>query len=242
MRIRTYTPFRTPLLLVLLATLFVLAACSSSRRTPKEERTARKEIKRKAIKEARKESRKLKRDGWFVAPGSLPMEKQLEYTWIQLYERDEEGQLNYISAEGNGVGTTQSAAQLQAFELAKLNLAGQLETIVRGIVKANIANQQLTQEEAVTVNRVLTTSRNIIATTLQQVEPTFVVYRTFRNANVECQVKLLYNRKGAVQSANATIRRQLEDELGELSDRWDRILNLEGADLNAADDLENARP
>ena len=47
----------------------------------KSERKTKKEMKRKAYKQARKEARRFKRDDWYVAPGALPMDKQIEKSW-----------------------------------------------------------------------------------------------------------------------------------------------------------------
>lgn len=207
----------------------VFTGCKNN--VPKSEQLARRQIKKKAVRQARKEARKLRRDGWAVAPGSLPMSHQLEATWTKLYERNEEGEMMYLSADGNGVAQTQTAAQIQAMEMAKLQLAGQLETIIRAIIEANIANQQLNAEEAATINRILTSSRNIIATTIKQVEPSLVIYRTLKNKNVECSVKLLYNQQQALMASQDAIRERLEEELGELSDKLDRAINLDEGSL-----------
>jgi hypothetical protein len=217
----------------------VADASAQFRRLPREERGARAQIKKRAIKEARKEARKLRRDDWAVAPGSMPMEKMLERSWIMQYERTEEGELAHLHSDGNGVANTYTAAQIQAHEMAKLNLAGQIQTEIRALVEANIANQQLSQEEAATVNRILTTSRNIIATRLNRVDPGLVIYRTLRNDNVECQVMLFYNRDQALRQASDVIRQQLDQDLRSLSQRWDSILGL---DVPAATQPSNPAP
>jgi hypothetical protein len=199
----------------------------AQRRLPREERGARAQIKKRAVKEARKEARRLAREDWEVAPGALPLEKQLERAWIMQYERTDRDELTYLRADGNGVANTYTAAQIQAHEMAKLNMAGQIQTEIRALVEANIANQQLTQEEAATVNRILTTSRNIIATRLNRVDPVFVIYRTLRNDNVEAQVMLVYDREAAIRAAGDVIRNELQRDLQDLSRRWDSILGLD---------------
>jgi hypothetical protein len=197
------------------------------REARQDHREAHGQIKKRAVKEARKETRKLTRQGWATAPAALPMAKQLERAWTMQYQTDDRMNLVFINADGNGVANTQTAAQIQAFEMAKLNLAGQIQTEIRALVEANIANQQLTQQEAATVNRILTTSRNIIATRLNRIEPAFVIYRQLRGGNVECQVMLLYNRQQAIQQAGDVIRQQLDQDLRRLSERWDQIIGLD---------------
>jgi hypothetical protein len=56
-----------------------------------------KEIKDKAIREARKESKSLKKSGWYVAPGSLPLDKLIENAWMKQYMVDEQGNARFIT-------------------------------------------------------------------------------------------------------------------------------------------------
>ena len=82
------------------------------------DRKLSKEIKKKAAKQARKEAKKFKRGHWYVAPGALPMDKQIEKSWELQYMDDENGYPLYIVATGNSVAETQSAAKLQAIGLS----------------------------------------------------------------------------------------------------------------------------
>ncbi|MCS6790081.1 MAG: hypothetical protein NZ580_03785 [Bacteroidia bacterium] len=187
----------------------------------------RKEIKRKALKEARKEAKRFKKAGYDVTPGSLPMDKQLEYTWIRLYERDAKGQSVYLSADGNAVAETRTAAEMQALEAAKLNLAGQLETFIRAIIEANIANAQLNTEEASSVTEFLTAAKNVIATAIGQVEPAFKIYRNLPNRSVEVNVKLIVSREQVTQDAKKRIREELKERLKGLQEKVDKLLPLQ---------------
>lgn len=191
------------------------------------EKEIKREIQRNAIKEARKEARRFKKQGFDVTPGSLPMEKQLEYTWMRLYQRDEKGQSVYLSADGNAVGETRTAAELQAIEAAKLNLAGQLETFIRAIIEANIANAQLNTEEATSVTEFLAGAKNVIVTTLGQVEPAFKIYRNLPNKNVEVNVKLLVNRDQVLLQAKKQVRDELKERLKGLQNKVDKLLPLQ---------------
>ncbi len=191
------------------------------------EKEAKKEIQRRAIKEARKEAKRFKRAGYDVTPGSLPMEKQLEYTWIRLYQRDAQGQAVYLSADGNAVAETRTAAEMQAIEAAKLNLAGQLETFIRAIIEANIANAQLNAQEASSVTEFLTAAKNVIVTSIGQVEPAFKIYRNLPNKNVEVNVKLLVNREQVLQQAKKQVREELRQRLQGLQDKVDKLLPLQ---------------
>jgi hypothetical protein len=191
------------------------------------DKQAKKEIQSKAIKQARKEAKRFKKQGYDVTPGSLPMEKQLEYTWIRLYQRDEKGQPLFLSADGNAVAQTRTAAEMQALEAAKLNLAGQLETFIRAIIEANIANAQLSTEEAASVTEFLTAAKNVIVTSISQVDPAFKIYRNLPNQHVEVNVKILVSRDQVMQEVKKRVREELRERLKGLQEKVDKLLPLQ---------------
>lgn len=57
------------------------------------------ELNSKATKAARKEAKALKKAGWLVAPGALPMDKQLDRSYKMQYEYDENNYPAYIMGE-----------------------------------------------------------------------------------------------------------------------------------------------
>jgi hypothetical protein len=180
----------------------------------------------KAIKEAKKQAKKMSKEGWAVAPGSLPMEKAFEQSWSMLLERDDEGNKKYIDADGNAVAETKSAADLQALEFAKLNLAGQLETQIAALIEASIANQQLTREEAASVTKVVAASKNMIKNTIGNVDPVYKVYREVGKSNMEVQLKIFYNYDRALNGAKDVVRKKLAEETTILHEKLDNILDL----------------
>jgi len=119
---------KNPILLLSLLMALVFASPIYAQNT----KSIEKEIKSKAIKDARKEAKKLSKDGFAVAPGQLPMDKQIESVWIKRYETDKDGKPAYFLADARSVGETHSAAKLQAYEVAKINLASQMGVEVAG--------------------------------------------------------------------------------------------------------------
>jgi ribosomal protein S2 len=184
----------------------------------------------KAIKQARKEAKKLSKDGYRVAAGALPLEKMLEKSWqLQFSTKESNPSENiYIWADQTAVGETQAAADMQALEFAKINLAGQLETQITSLVEASLANQQLNREEAATAQKVIQASKNLIATTLTNVQPVLKIYRDVpKTKNVECKLMLFYNKEEVVMSAKKTIRKKLAEETEILHDKLDKMLGLD---------------
>jgi hypothetical protein len=192
----------------------------------KSEKKTKKEMKRKAFKQARKEARRFKRAKWYVAPGALPMDKQIEKSWTLQYEEDEDGYPLYLVSTGNSVAESQSAAKLQAIELAKLELAGVVQTNIVAIIENSVANNQLSREEAASVTKTVAASKNIIAQEIGRVITFFEIYREVGDANIECSVRIGYNSEMAFETAKNAIKDQLEERTDELHKKLDKILDL----------------
>jgi len=187
---------------------------------------AKKELKKKSIKRARKEAKKLKKQGYFVAPGALPMDMQLEKSYIKLSMEDEDGYPIYITATGNSVAGTQTAAHLQAMETAKLTLAGTISTNVAALIENNIANEQFTKEEITTITKMVAASKNIIAQELGRVIPLTEMYKEIGDDNIQADVKIAYDSKTAMIKAKEIVRRQLSEETEALQDKLDKMLDF----------------
>ena len=189
------------------------------------DRKLTKQIKKKAAKQARKEAKRFKRKDWYVAPGALPMDKQIQKAWELQYMEDEDGYPLYIVATGNSVAETQSAAKLQAMELAKLELAGLVQTNVAALIENSVANSQLNNEEAASVTKTVAASKNIIAQEIGRVITMFEIYKKI-NKNVEASVRIGYNTDIAMETAKKAIRKKLEEETEILHDKLDKLLDF----------------
>lgn len=187
---------------------------------------SKKELNKKAMKMARKDAKKKKKEGYFTAPGALPMDKQLEKAFIKQNMEDEKGYPKYIVSSGNSVAGTQTAAKLQATETAKLNLAGTISTSVAALIENNIANEQLTREEAVTVTKTVAAAKNIIAQELGRVIPLTEMYKNVGSDNIQCDVQIAYDSKTAMDMAKKVIRKKLEEETNILQDKLDKLMDM----------------
>jgi len=185
-----------------------------------------KELKSRAIKEARKEARKYKKDGFYVAPGALVMDKQLEKAWIKQYEEDENGYPMYITATGNAVAETQTAAKLQANEMAKFELAGSIATNIAGLIESNIANAQLNNEEATSVTEVSAAAKNLIAQEIGRTVTLFEIYREVDKNNIEANVRVAYNSQKVEEAAKKIIREELKKKTEIQQDKLEKLMNF----------------
>ena len=198
----------------------------------KEQLQERKEIKKlskaelneKATKTARKDAKKLQKEGWQTAPGALPIEKQLDKSYLMQMEYDEDMFPKYIMAEAMSIGENYDAAKMQAIELAKQNLAGQIQTEVTALIENTVANKQLEAEEAASVVQTISAAKNLISQSIGRTIPVMEVYRTKPNKNKEVLVRLAYSQEMAKAAAKKAVREELEKKGEELHNKLDKLL------------------
>ena len=181
----------------------------------------------KATRAAKKEAKKFKKEGWYVAPGSLPMELLLQKSWDRQFETDDKGLQIFFYADGNQVGQNTTTAEMAALEFAKLSLAGQIQTNVSSLVNANLANSQLTREEAASVNSIVQSAKNIIATELGFIDPAFKIYRKVGSENIEVQVRVFYDRRQSLQIAKKVVQKELKEKLQVNEQQLDKLMGLD---------------
>lgn len=185
----------------------------------------RAELKQKASKAARKEAKKLQKEGWQTAPGALPIDKQLDKSYNMQYEYDESGYPKYLMGEAMSIGENYDGAKMQALELAKQNLAGQIQTEITALVENQVSNQQLSAEEAATVTKSVMASKNLISQSMGRILPVMEVYRTLSNKNKEVLTRIAYNSAMAKETAKKAIRKDLEKQGDQLKGQLDKLLN-----------------
>lgn len=111
------------------------------------------------------------------------------------YEYDENAFPKYIMGEAMSIGENYDAARMQAIELAKLNLASQIQTEVTALIESSVANKQLAQDEAASLTETVAASKNLISQRIGRVIPTVECYRVKSNKNKEVLIQLAYNSK-----------------------------------------------
>lgn len=208
--------------------IYVLILCalftSSLMFAQTSEKEIKKDLKDNAIKSAQKEAKTLKKDGWKVPPGSIPMDKLLEDAWVKQLQTDENGNPKYLTADGNGVAETKTAAESQALEVAKLQLAGTLESNVASIVKINLANSQLSTADATSVTEVVQSSKSLIAQQMGYINPAFKIYRDLKDKKIEVQVRVFYEATQSLVIAKKAIKKELKEKLNKSDEEVDKLL------------------
>lgn len=187
-------------------------------------KASKKELNEKASKDARKEAKRLAKDGWKAAPGALPLEKQLDKSYMMQYQYDSEGYPQYFMADAMSVGGNYDAAKMQALELAKQNLAGQIQTEVTALIENTIANEQMDHGDAESITRSVMASKNLISQSIGRVVPVVETYRVVNGNHKEVLVRIAYNQDMAKAAAKRAIKKDLEQRGDSLHNKLDELL------------------
>jgi len=212
--------------LILVITIIFVASAVMPVMAQSTKKESEKDLNKKSMKIARKDAKKIIKKGYFVTPGMLPIEKQLEKTYIKRNIEDDNGYPKYILASGSSVAGTQTAAQMQAISAAKQTLAGLISTNVAQLIENSSATQQLTLEETTTITKSISSSKNIIAEKLGRLIPLSEMYKKIGSDNIQCDVVMAYDSKTAMHMAKQIIRKDLEGDVEEVGKKLDKMMNF----------------
>jgi hypothetical protein len=185
-----------------------------------------KELNARVSKVVKKEAKRLKKEGWQVKPGALPLEKQLEKVYSMQYEFDENLFPKYIMGEASSVGQNYDAAKTAATTLAITNLAGQIQTEVTALIENTVTNQQIDPEDAVSMTESVMASKNLISQSIGRTIPVMECFRQNSKKNYEVLLRLAYNSEMAKQAAKKAIRQDLEEKGKKLHGQLDDVLGF----------------
>jgi len=222
---------------MMMVAMALIVACSASFAEQSEQKEIRKErqeiskmakkdLNAKVSKTVKKEAKRLKKEGWVVTPGALPLEKQLERSYLMEFEYDENLYPKYIMANAQSIGENYDAAKTAATSLAITNLAGQIQTEVTALIENTVANQQLAANDAASLSETVMASKNLISQSIGRVIPVVECYRELKNGNKEVMIRLAYNGDMAKEAAKKAIRQQLEEKGQNLHEQLDKVLGF----------------
>lgn len=182
------------------------------------------ELNEKVSKDAKKEAKRFKKEGWLTTPGALPLEKQLNTSYLMQMERDENMYPKYIMAEAMTIGENYDAAKMQASALAKLEIAGKIQTEITALINNSLGNQQLAADEASSLIQTVNASKELISQKIGRVIVVVECYRVTKNKNKEVLVRIAYNSDMAKAAAKQAMREELKEKNEDLHDRLDELL------------------
>lgn len=209
------------LTLTLAAALISLAAISQT--TYKE---AEKMIKKdKAVKEARKESKKWEKQGYTNLPGNLPLASQFEQSLVRQVMVNDDGDPRFLSATGSAISGSEGVAQANAMDNTRLQLAGVIQSEVSALITNNKGNTGYTAEEMQTVDEFLASSKTLIQNKIGRIKPVIEMMRRIDN-KFEYRFTVTYDTEDAKKIAKNLMEEELSDKLGKNEDELNKLLGL----------------
>ncbi|MBR1412612.1 MAG: hypothetical protein IJ577_05740 [Prevotella sp.] len=202
---------------MLVALSISLSAQAQSTKMAKLKQT-KTELKEKASKDARKEAKRLQKEGWQAFPGGLPMDKQVDRVYMYLESFDDDLNPQYVDGSGTATGESYAAAQAQATELARIELASKIGSEATGIIDNMLGNKMLANDQAASVTTYLSENKTIFSQKLGRVQTPLQLRRELKNKNKEVTVRMIAKRADILEIAKQAIRDQLEKDGKQLSD------------------------
>lgn len=200
----------------------------------KQQKETKAELYTRADKQARKEAKKLEKEGWKTM--GLPIDKQLDETWMKIYEKDAGGYPRYVVIQNITTANSYSAAQSQAENVAKLRIAGEISSSIGALTDLALSNKEISAKEAASITQSIENAKVLVSQKLGRVIKVQEIYKTLSNGNYQVRVVLAYDVKTAMTIARQAIldelqkdtdinRQQLEKIMG-----MDNLLNQYGND------------
>lgn len=161
-------------------------------------------------KEAKKEAKRLKKEGWSVPAGNLPLEMQLAQAYKLQAEVNADMQPKYIFGQAISGGSFYDAAKMQAVELAKAELAGNILTDLTTIVSSKLENHQVSSDKANSASEIIKEGEAVVSQKLDSPIPLIEIYRTLKDGTVEVQIRLAYEKEKGIRKGLDALSLDLE--------------------------------
>lgn len=173
----------------------------------------------KPTKQAKKQAKELKAEGWTVPAGDIDIAQQV--TRSQPYSAelttDESGNVTkrYIMQTAQQTAGTYNSGYAAARAAAQTELAAMLKTELVTAMQQKLDNSQSNVLTATTIDKFNQRSRMIVDQTLTNAIPVLAIYRRLPNNNFEVQVRIAFDKKELI----ARIKRNMEQELEKDGDK-----------------------
>lgn len=170
----------------------------------------------KPSKDARKQEKQLRKEGWLVPAGGKSIAKQITETQLMAEElmADENGNptKRYIIRSAQAVSGTYNTGMAIARANAQVELATMIETKVAAAMETKLDNNQNNTITAQTVEKFHERAKSIIDACLANTRTVLAIYRTTAQNNYEVQVQLAFDRKELTARLKRKMQAELEQE------------------------------
>jgi len=178
-------------------------------------------------KDAKKEAKELKKQGFEPQPGALPLERQLENCYAKALDLDDEGFPKYFMGNASPQGTNYDAAKMQAGALARQDLAAQISTQLTQLIDNRLANKQLEEGIVASIAQTTSKSKELISAKLSNTANLMECFRKTSDGRYEVRVRIAYSKERAMKQARAALRADLERESAQAAQAFDQLMDEE---------------
>ncbi|WP_168883357.1 hypothetical protein [Flammeovirga agarivorans] len=175
--------------------------------TKKEKKATLKELKGKAIKEAKRQAKLLRKEGYSEIPGDLPMDLQLENSYFAKLATDDMGNPKFFVSLQESKAESFAAAKQTAYQLCLNEIATQVGSEVIGRVQTKLSNAEGI-EDATSATEVIGTYQNNVSSRLGRTTPVVLIKRKEGNLTY-----ITMSLKYPVSEAERIVKDDLRKEL-----------------------------
>ena len=186
-------------------------------------------LKAKPTKQAKKQAKELKAEGWTVPAGDVDIAQQVMRS--QLYSAelttDESGNVTkrYIMQTAQQTAGTYNSGYAAARAAAHTELAAMLKTELVTAMQQKLDNSQSNALTATTIDKFNQRSRMIVDQTLTNAIPVLAIYRRLPNNNFEVQVRIAFDKKELIARIKRNMQQELEKDGDKLYDIVDAVFD-----------------
>ena len=179
----------------------------------------------RVVKEAKKEAKKWRKQGYENMPGNLSLAQQFEQAMVKRVMVTEDGINRYVSVSSSAISGSEAVAQANAMDNARALLAGQIQSEVSALVSSNKANTGYTAVEIETIDEFLSNSKTLIQGELGVIHPVIEMVRR-EDDKYEFRYTILYDFEEARRVTKKVMKRELDEKLSQNEKELNKILGL----------------
>lgn len=183
----------------------------------------------KPSKDAKKQAKALKKQGWLVMGSGKSIERQITSDQLLAEElmADDSGNpmRRYIQHSASAIQGTNTAAYAAARTACQVEIAAMIETKIAGALQQKLDGSQSSSINTLTVDKFHQRAKGIFDAVINNALPGLNIYRVLPNNSYEVQVTLSFDKKQVAMLLKRELQKQLEMEGDEeLNDIVDQAL------------------
>ncbi|MDO4801441.1 MAG: hypothetical protein Q4A15_04680 [Prevotellaceae bacterium] len=149
-------------------------------------------IDKKLMKMAKKEAKRIAKEGWEPVHGTLPLEVQLYKLYVKEYTMDGSWP-KYIIGRDQAIGSSIGGAKLQAETQARVDIARQIGVEVAGLIENSKGNKEISDNDVSSITSTMSETQEKFSHTLKRTENAVQMFRKLDNGNYQFSMTVTYD-------------------------------------------------